>query len=126
VRRIFDSMPMAAAPVGSSSADHLAPAEPADAVDPVELTLYISPTSPPSLKARRNMEKLLQEFRTAEIGFEVLDLAREPERAEQDNVVFTPTLVKRRPEPRAWILGDLSDPAVVTDLLHMCGIEPIP
>jgi hypothetical protein len=41
-------------------------------------------------------------------------------------VVFTPTLVKRRPEPRAWILGDLSDPAVVTDLLHMCGIEPIP
>ena len=126
VRRIFDSMPMAVAPVGSSPADHLAPAEPADAVDPVELTLYISPTSPPSLKARRNMEKLLQEFRAADIGFEVLDLAREPERAERDNVVFTPTLVKRRPEPRAWILGDLSDPAVVTDLLHMCGIEPIP
>ena len=40
--------------------------------------------------------------------------------------VFTPTLVKRRPEPRAWILGDLSDPSVLTDLLHMCGIEPRP
>jgi hypothetical protein len=56
----------------------------------------------------------------------VLDLARAPERAEHDNVVFTPTLVKRQPAPRAWILGDLSDPAVVTDLLYMCGIEPIP
>jgi hypothetical protein len=92
----------------------------------VELTLYISPASPPSLKARRNMEKLLQEFRAAEIGFEVLDLAREPERAERTTWSSPPTLVKRRPEPRAWILGDLSDPAVVTDLLHMCGIEPIP
>jgi len=70
VRRIFDSMPVAAGPVGSSPAHQLAPAEPADAVDPVELTLYISPTSPPSLKARRNMEKLLQDFRAAEIGFE--------------------------------------------------------
>src|SRR4029079_1181475 len=75
VRRIFDSMPVAAGPVGSSPADKLAPAERAEAVDPVELTLYISPTSPPSLKARRNMEKLLQDFRAAEIGFEVLDLA---------------------------------------------------
>ena len=61
-----------------------------------------------------------------QIGFAVYDLAREPERAEADHVVFTPTLVKRRPEPRAWILGDLSDPSVLTDLLHMCGIEPRP
>jgi hypothetical protein len=88
------------------------------------MVLYISPDSPPSLKAQRNMERLLRGFRAAEIAFEVLDVAQEPEGAEKDNVVFTPTLVKRRPEPRAWILGDLSDPAVVTDLLHMCGIEP--
>jgi len=69
------------------------------------------------------MEKLLQDF-PDHIAFDVCDLAENPQQAEKDNVVFTPTLVKRRPEPRAWILGDLSDPAVVTDLLHMCGIEP--
>ena len=125
VRRIFESMPAKVRPPARPS-----PGAPARAAaelgERVELTLYISPTSPPSLKARRNMEKLLQDFRAAQIGFEVLDLALAPERAEDDNVVFTPTLVKRQPEPRAWILGDLSDPAVVTDLLHMCGIEPIP
>jgi DNA-binding NtrC family response regulator len=121
VRRIFESMPAQVRPPAHPSS----PA-PADFAERVELTLYISASSPPSLKARRNMEKLLQEFHAAEIGFEVLDLARAPERAERDNVVFTPTLVKRQPEPRAWILGDLSDPAVVTDLLHMCGIEPVP
>jgi CheY-like chemotaxis protein len=123
VRGIFESMPRAeetapptveAAPAGDGS-DHF-----------LDLALYISAASPPSAKARRNMEKLLSSFRTADIGFAVYDLALEPQRAEADNVVFTPTLVKRRPVPRAWILGDLSDPAVVTDLLHMCGIDPIP
>jgi CheY-like chemotaxis protein len=121
VRRIFESMP--AAPRKPATRGAASPA-PAVAADRVEMILYISPTSPPSLKAQRNMERLLKGFGAGEIGFEVRDVALEPERAEEDNVVFTPTLVKRQPEPRAWILGDLSDPAVVTDLLHMCGIEP--
>jgi hypothetical protein len=38
--------------------------------------------------------------------------------------VFTPTLVKRGPGPRAWVLGDLSDAAVVIDLLKICGLKP--
>ena len=118
VRGIFESRPVRPSP-GESRA-----VEAAEGVDPVELTLYVSSFSPPSMKARRNMEKLLKDL-PAHIHFDVCDLAEDPQRAEKDNVVFTPTLVKRRPEPRAWILGDLSDPAVVTDLLHMCGIEPI-
>jgi CheY-like chemotaxis protein len=121
VRRIFESMP---ARPRKPAARTAATPPPAVSADGVEMVLYVSPDSPPSLKAQRNMERLLKGFRGAEIAFEVLDVAQEPERAERDNVVFTPTLVKRRPEPRAWILGDLSDPAVVTDLLHMCGIEP--
>jgi DNA-binding response OmpR family regulator len=124
VRGIFESMPSAPR-VGPPPAAEGAPAgEPSD--PPLDLALYISAGSPHSAKARHNMEKLLSAFRTADIGFAVYDLALEPQRAEADNVVFTPTLVKRRPMPRAWILGDLSDPAVVTDLLHLCGIDPLP
>ena len=37
-------------------------------------------------------------------------------------MVFTPTLVKRSPAPRAWILGDLRNDDVVRDLLTMCGV----
>ena len=37
-------------------------------------------------------------------------------------MVFTPTLVKRSPAPRAWILGDLTSDDVVRDLLTMCGV----
>jgi CheY-like chemotaxis protein len=122
IRRIFESLSVRPVPVpATASASSSRAAEAGE----VELTLYISPTSPPSMKARRNMEKMIADFPAAPIRFEVLDLAREPERAESDNVVFTPTLVKRRPEPRAWFLGDLSDRRVVADLLHMCGIETV-
>jgi hypothetical protein len=38
--------------------------------------------------------------------------------------VFAPTLVKRSPGPRTWVLGDLADAAVVVDLLKMCGMKP--
>jgi CheY-like chemotaxis protein len=127
VRGIFDSMPLAVpAPVAAFPA----PPAPAAVLDPsaiaerVALTLYVSPESPPSIKARRNLEKVLRGFPAAAIEFEILDLGQEPARAERDNVVFTPTLVKRHPQPRVWILGDLSDAAVVTDLLRLCGLEP--
>jgi CheY-like chemotaxis protein len=125
IRGIFDSRSGRPLPVPVPvPATASASARAAEAGD-VELTLYISPTSPPSMKARRNVERMIADFPAARIRFEVLDLAREPERAESDNVVFTPTLVKRLPEPRAWFLGDLSDRRVVADLLHMCGIEPV-
>ena len=77
------------------------------------------------MKARRTMEKLLDGFPGAPDPLRGLRPRREPERAEKDHVVFTPTLVKLGPEPRAWIVGDLSDPAVVADIIHMCGIEPV-
>ena len=117
IRRIFDSRP---ARTGAAASE---PADARPAAGGVGLRLYISPASPPSSKARRNIEKLLGRFQDAHIDFEIFDIALEPARAESDNVVFTPTLVKHTPEPKAWILGDLSDPAVVTDLLRMCGIE---
>ncbi len=39
-------------------------------------------------------------------------------------MVFAPTLVKRAPSPRAWVLGDLGDAGIVLDLLQLCGVRP--
>jgi CheY-like chemotaxis protein len=119
VRGIFDSMPAPSGEVPPETAERAAGGE------RVSLRLYVSAVSPPSLKARRNMGRLLDRFQDSDVELEILDLAVEPGRAEKDNVVFTPTLLKHHPPPRAWIVGDLGDPAVVTDLLHMCGIEPV-
>jgi CheY-like chemotaxis protein len=85
--------------------------------------------SPPAegvaaVKARRSMESTLRAFAGSPIRYAVCDVGEEPAKAEEDQIVFTPTLVKRSPGPRAWVLGDLADAAVVIDLLKICGLKP--
>jgi CheY-like chemotaxis protein len=90
----------------------------------VDLVLYISAASTASLKALRNMQRLLLEYEPAQIQFTVYDLSREnPKQANEDRIAFTPTLVKRSPDPRAWILGDLGDARIIADLLSLSGVE---
>lgn len=89
----------------------------------LELALYVSPHSPASLKARHRMDEVLADFEGCDVHFEVCDLFKNAASAERDRVVFTPTLVKRSPAPRAWIVGDLTADNVVRDLLTMCGVS---
>jgi CheY-like chemotaxis protein len=118
VRRILTA-------AGAVVAEKAAPPPAPRAAEKVELVLYMSEKSPASLKARANLEALLKGWE-ASVSLEICDLARDARSAEDDHVVFTPTLVKRRPRPRVWILGDLSNREVVTDLLYMCGASPAP
>jgi len=104
------------------------PAPPPPAADggaaAADLVLYVSAGSAASARARRNMESTLRSFAGSRVRYAVCDVGEEPAKAEEDQVVFTPTLVKRSPDPRAWVLGDLADAAVVIDLLKMCGLKP--
>ena len=86
----------------------------------LDLVLYVSPRSPASARAKRRMEEVLAGC-GAGIRYEVCDLFKDAAAAERDRVVFTPTLVKRSPTPRVWILGDLSQDDVVRELLVLCG-----
>lgn len=90
----------------------------------LELVLYVSASSPSSMIAQSNMERVLAGFRREEIVYSTCDLQVNPESAERDRVVFTPTLVKRWPEPRLWIIGDLQDGEIVTDLLRSAAVSP--
>ena len=89
----------------------------------VELVLYVSSVSATSIQARDNLQHLLEEFDGSQIKFTVCDLAEQPLGGNDDRVTFTPTLVKRYPAPRMWILGNLRSPRIVADLLRACGIE---
>jgi two-component system response regulator GlrR len=90
----------------------------------VDLALYISARSPSSLKALRNLRRLLSEYQADQVRFNVHDLSEKPSiSAEEDRIAFTPTLVKRWPDPKVWVLGDLDDPEVVNDLLAHCGVD---
>jgi circadian clock protein KaiB len=102
------------------------PASPpaADAAAAVDLVLYVAAGSAASARARRSMEAVLRRFAGCPIRYAVRDVAEEPARAEEDQIVFAPTLVKRSPGTRAWVLGDMADAAVVVDLLKVCGLTP--
>ena len=46
-----------------------------------------------------------------------------PPLADEDAVVFTPTLVKRAPGPKTWIIGNLNQPDLLIDLLEVSGVS---
>lgn len=92
------------------------------AVEPVELVLYISASSRYASTAQRNCQTLLEQFDQRQVNFEICDVGQHPERAEEDAVCYTPMLVKRRPLPRAYVLGDLSNADPLVDLLKSCGV----
>lgn len=90
----------------------------------IEFVLYISAASPSSVKAVRNMTRLLAHYEPGEVQFEIRDLSRQPLRDDdEDRVAFTPTLVKRTPPPRTWVIGDLDNIVFVSDLITYAGVE---
>lgn len=105
-------------------------AEPEEAAVPAppraEFVLYVARSSPASLKARRRFESLLAACVPGQVRFQVCDLALRSEEAERDGVIYAPTLLRRAPSPKMWVLGDLADEGVLEDLLSLSGIERIP
>lgn len=86
--------------------------------------LYISPDSRLSMKARRNLERVLSGYDPESVRLEIRDVTRDALLAEADRVVFTPTLLVRGPAASAaWIVGDLGDPEIIVNLLRMGGLE---
>jgi hypothetical protein len=90
----------------------------------VELILYVSGVSGPSVRAAALLKKLLAEYPRELVKLEVCDLARDyPPHADENQIAFTPTLVRQRPEPRAWVIGTIDDPDIVRSLLASAGLE---
>jgi circadian clock protein KaiB len=75
---------------------------------PLALRLYVSGHTPNSRAAIRNLESL-QRALSGAADVEVIDVRERPELAEEDRILATPTLVRRRPAPVRKIIGDLSD-----------------
>lgn len=121
VTHILEEM-ASATPPGADAVS--APAEAAERAAPfVDLVLYVSADSPASHRARSHLASTLSGFDAAQVRLEVCDVGEDPERAERDRVVFTPSLVARSGGLATWVLGDLADRTLLVDLLHVCGLE---
>src|ERR1700761_6598154 len=74
-----------------------------------ELRLYIAGNTPKSATALRNLKKYCEEHLKGLYDIEVIDLLKNPQLAEGDQILAIPTLVKKVPEPVRKIIGDLSN-----------------
>lgn len=91
--------------------------------DPVELILYVSSQSPRSFAAVKSIRKVLERFNASRVKLTVCDLSENPEAGVDDAVAFTPTLVRRKPGARTYILGHITSPEVLLELLADCDAE---
>lgn len=89
----------------------------------VELILYVSAESLACRRAEQTLHDVLARFDARQINWRVSDIAADPDAAARDHVLFTPTLIKRAPEPQLWVLGELT-PRVTVDVLLMSGLIP--
>lgn len=94
-----------------------------DCPDPIELILYVSAHSPRSAAAVANVKRVLSRVQAGKVKLTICDLAQEPHRGAEDAIAFTPTLVKRSPGPRTFILGHITSPELLLELLDGCGDE---
>src|SRR4030095_9320996 len=74
-----------------------------------ELRLYIAGQTPKSILALRNITKYCKEHLADQYSIEVIDLLKNPQLAEGNQIFAIPTLVRKVPEPIRKIIGDLSN-----------------
>lgn len=96
-------------------------APPADTVPHFILRLYITGTTPRSLKAISNLKAILAGQDEEEYDLQIIDIYQHPEAAAEHQIIAAPTLVRLSPAPVRRIIGDLSDNERV---LRGLDIEP--
>ena len=74
-----------------------------------ELRLYVAGQTPKSILALQNINKYCREHMDGRYTIEVVDLLKNPQLAEGDQIFAIPTLVRKVPEPIRKIIGDLSN-----------------
>jgi circadian clock protein KaiB len=72
------------------------------------LRLYITGTSPQSVKSIANIKKICEEHLKGRYELEVIDLYQQPEMAIKEQIIAAPTLIRKLPLPLRRIIGDLS------------------
>ncbi len=78
--------------------------------DKIRLRLYITGQTSRSEQAIKNLDSICEQSLQEDIcDIEVIDVLEEPEIAEEEKIIATPTLVRLFPLPSRRIIGDLSD-----------------
>jgi circadian clock protein KaiB len=95
-----------------------------DATDdssPYVFRLYVTGATPNTTRAIRNIRRLCDAQLAGRHRLEIVDVYVEPSRATEDQIVATPTLVKKQPLPERRLIGDLSNDQRVLAALDLAA-----
>lgn len=73
------------------------------------LKLYVAGNTPNSIRALKTLNNILEQEFQGVYALKVIDVLKNPQLAEEDKILATPTLSKILPPPVRKIIGDLSD-----------------
>jgi circadian clock protein KaiB len=79
------------------------------AVGRYALVLFVSGSTPNSLRAIRNIRTLCEEQLHGRYELKVIDIYQHPDQVRAKQIVATPTLLKILPLPLRRLIGDLSN-----------------
>lgn len=74
-----------------------------------QLRLYVMDETPNSLTAFANLKRVCELHLKGRYRIKVIDLVKQPQLASGDQILATPTVVRRLPVPMRTVIGNLSD-----------------
>ncbi len=85
----------------------------------IQLELYVTGDTPRSEQAIANLHRICRDkLNTNQV--QIIDVLEQPDLAEKNKIIATPTLVKIIPPPARRVIGDLSD---VGKVIKMLGLQ---
>jgi circadian clock protein KaiB len=75
----------------------------------IVLQLYITGMSENSIRAVQNITRLCEQYLTGRFDLEIIDIYKTPSVTEEQEIVFSPSLIRQLPLPKKTFIGDLSD-----------------
>lgn len=73
------------------------------------LRLFVTGTSPVSVRAINNIKKICEEHCKGKYELEIVDVYQQPLLVKSENITAVPMLIKKLPLPKKRLVGDMSD-----------------
>ena len=81
--------------------------------EPYVLRLFITGTSPNSVRAIKNLREICEQHLKDRYSLEIIDVYQQAALAKEEQIVALPLLIKKSPGPEARLIGDMSETAKV-------------
>lgn len=84
-------------------------AETADNEQVFSLKLFVTGASPNSARAIANLKGICEKYLTNKYDLEIIDIYQQPLKAQHEQIIALPMLVKSFPLPLKRLIGDMSN-----------------